>query len=164
METIQLLLILSTFLCSLVAGFLFSFAVIVFPGLKQLDDKEFIRSFQVMDGVIQNNQPLFIIVWAGSVLAIVVAGVLSIWQIDGLERFLILCATFFYLAGVQLPTIAINLPLNNRLQLLKVEKSDQKNIQVERQNFEPRWTRWNTIRTVFACFTSLLLIVLLLRI
>jgi hypothetical protein len=29
--------------------------------------------------------------------------------------------------------------------------------------FEPRWTRWNTIRTFFATVTSALLIILVLR-
>ena len=30
------------------------------PGLSNLNDKEFIRAFQVTDAVIQNNQPIFI--------------------------------------------------------------------------------------------------------
>ncbi len=58
----QIALILATFLCSLVAGFLFAFAVVAMPGIKRLNDGEFIRAFQVMDGVIQNNQPIFLLV------------------------------------------------------------------------------------------------------
>jgi hypothetical protein len=30
------------------------------PGIKSLNDREFIRAFQVIDEVIQNNQPLFV--------------------------------------------------------------------------------------------------------
>ena len=52
-------LVLATFLCSLVAGLLFAFAVVVMPGLRSLDDGGFIRAFQAIDRVIQNNQPLF---------------------------------------------------------------------------------------------------------
>ena len=64
-------LILATFLCSLVAGFLFAFAVVAMPGIGKLSDREFVRAFQVMDRVIQNNQPIFILVWVGSVVSLV---------------------------------------------------------------------------------------------
>jgi uncharacterized membrane protein len=53
----RIALILATSLCSLVAGFLFAFAIVVMPGIRSLNDREFIRAFQVMDGVIQNNHP-----------------------------------------------------------------------------------------------------------
>lgn len=66
-------------LCSLVAGFLFAFAVVVMPGIKRLDDAGFLRAFQVIDGVIQRGQPLFGLIWVGSVLAVLVAGVLGFW-------------------------------------------------------------------------------------
>ena len=58
-------MILATFLCSIVAGFLFAFWVVAMPGIRSLNDREFIRAFQVMDRVIQNNQP--ILCWSGSV-------------------------------------------------------------------------------------------------
>ena len=54
----QILLIVAALLCSLVAGFLFAFATIVMPGIKQLSDREFIRAFQVIDGMVQNTSPL----------------------------------------------------------------------------------------------------------
>ncbi|MGB5425029.1 MAG: hypothetical protein WBN03_22880, partial [Desulfobacterales bacterium] len=68
MGIFQAALILATFLCSLVAGFLFAFSVVVMPGIRSLNDREFIRAFQVMDRVIQNNQPIFMLVWIGSVV------------------------------------------------------------------------------------------------
>ena len=49
-------LIVATFLCSLVAGLVFVFAIVVMPGIESLNDREFIRAFQVIDRVIQNNQ------------------------------------------------------------------------------------------------------------
>ena len=63
MGIFQIVLILAAFLCSLVAGFVFAFALVVMPGIKGLGDREFIRAFQVMDGIIQNNQPIFLLVW-----------------------------------------------------------------------------------------------------
>ena len=57
MSILEIALILATFLCSLVAGFVFALAIVTMPGISTLDDREFIRAFQVMDKVIQNNQP-----------------------------------------------------------------------------------------------------------
>jgi len=46
-------LIVSTLLCALVTGFIFTYAVVVMPGFAKLDDRDFIRAFQVTDGVIK---------------------------------------------------------------------------------------------------------------
>ena len=55
-------LLVSTLLCTLVTGFVFTYAIVVMPGFGNLNDREFIQAFQATDGIIQNNQPLFIIV------------------------------------------------------------------------------------------------------
>lgn len=110
-----IVLITATVLCSLIAGFLFAFATIVMPGIKSLNDREFIRAFQVIDGVIQNNQPLFVAVWMGSVVAAVAAAVLGFGQLDGTQRLLLISAPLVYILGVQWSTFTINVPLNNRL-------------------------------------------------
>ena len=46
-------LLISILLCSLVAGLLFGFAVVVMPGIAKLSDREFLMSFKNMDGIIQ---------------------------------------------------------------------------------------------------------------
>ena len=51
-------LLLSILLCSLVAGLLFGFAVVVMPGIAKLSDREYLISFKHMDGIIQNNHCL----------------------------------------------------------------------------------------------------------
>ena len=164
MEYFVFTLILATFLCSLVAGFLFAFAVVIMPGINNLNDKEFIRAFQVMDGVIQNNQPLFMLVWLGSVLVLIISAVLGIGQLDGVGRLLIISAALIYILGVQLPTITINIPLNNKIQTLDVDGMSEESHKVARENFEPRWNRWNKNRTVLSSLASVLLIILVFRI
>jgi uncharacterized membrane protein len=161
MGIFQIALILATFLCSLVAGFLFAFAIVVMPGIRGLGDREFIRAFQVMDRVIQNNQPIFMVVWVGSVLTAATATVLGIVQLEGVERLLIILAALAYLLGVQLPTVTINVPLNNKLQALDVAAVDARAQQATREGFEPRWNRWNSIRAAFASLASALWVVLL---
>ncbi len=163
MGIFQIALILATFLCSLVAGFLFAFALVVMPGIRSLNNREFIRAFQVMDRVIQNNQPIFMLVWIGSVVALVTSAVLGMGQLDGAGRLLIIFAALAYLFGVQLPTIAINVPLNNKLQTLDVDAMDETTQKAARKDFEPRWNLWNSIRTAFASLASALLIILLYR-
>ncbi len=162
MEVFQIALIVATFLGSLVAGLLFAFAIVVMPGIRSLNDREFIRAFQVMDGVIQNNQPIFMFVWLGSVVALVTSAVLGIGVLDGAERLLMIFAALAYLLGVQLPTATINIPLNNKLQTLDVDTMNETAQKAARKDFEPRWNRWNSIRTAVASLVSALLIILLL--
>ncbi len=163
MGIFQLTLIVATLLCSLVAGFLFAFAVVVMPGIGYLPHAPFLRGFQVIDGVIQNNQPVFLVVWAGSVVALLSAAALGFGQLDGTGRLLLIAATLIYVLGVQLPTITINVPLNNTVQSLAIDDMETPALEAARQEFEPRWNRWNVIRTVLACLVSVLLLVLLSR-
>ncbi|MCZ6859620.1 MAG: DUF1772 domain-containing protein [Alphaproteobacteria bacterium] len=163
MGIFQIALMLATLLCSLTAGFVLAFAVVVMPGIKSLNDREFIRTFQVIDRVIQSSQPIFMLVWIGSIVALVTSTVLGIGQLDGTERLLIIFAALIYLLGVQLPTFTINVPLNNKLQTLDVDAMNEATRRAARKDFEPRWILWNSIRTAFASLASALLIVLLLR-
>ncbi len=163
MGIFQIALILAAFLCSLVAGFVFAFALVVMPGLRSLNDREFIRAFQVMDRIIQNKQPVFMLVWVGSVVALVTSAVLGFGQLDGAGRVLMIFAALAYLFGVQLSTFTINVPLNNKLQTLDVDAMNETTQNTARKDFEPRWNRWNSFRTVFASLASALLMVLLFR-
>jgi uncharacterized membrane protein len=158
----EVALLIATFLCALVAGFLFAFAVVIMPGIRRLGDREFIRAFQVIDGVIQRNQPLFMAVWLGSVVALV-AAVSGVGQLDTPGRALLIAATAAYLLGVQLPTVVVNVPLNNGLQALDAHTPDGTALAAAREAFEVRWNRWNRIRTLVACLVTVLLLVLLFR-
>ena len=156
-----MVLVLAAFLCALVAGFLFAFAIVVMPGIKNLGDREFIRAFQVMDRIIQNNQPIFLLVWVGSALAIIAALVLGFARLDGSDLLLLIGATLLYIFGVQVPTVIVNVPLNNKLQTMDVDNTDEAGLRSAREEFESRWNRWNLMRTVIASLVSLVLITLL---
>lgn len=164
MTGVEITLVVTTLLVSLVAGFVFGFAVVAMPGIRKLDDGAFIRAFQVMDGVIQANQPLFMLVWVGSVLSVIASMGIAVSQMAGLERTLVLAAGAIYLVGVQLPTGTINVPLNNVLQRVDVEASGPDELEGARAAFEARWNRWNAIRTGFACLTAVVFLVVLARV
>jgi uncharacterized membrane protein len=159
MEAFDATLVVATLLCSLVAGLLFAFAVVVMPGIRGLDDDAFLRSFQEMDAVIQRNQPLFVLAWAGSVPMVVAAAGVSIASAEGPARWATIAAAATYLLGVQLPTLAVNVPLNHQLQAVDVASLSAAESRATRLAFEPRWNRWNVVRTVLAIVVTLLLLV-----
>ena len=163
MDIFETLLIVAAFLCSLVAGFLFAYAIVVMPGIKSLNDRDFIRAFQATDRIIQNKQPVFIIVWVGSAIALIASAILSIERLHGLDFVLIATATLAYLLGVQMSTIVIHLPLNNKLQTFDADAMSETELQSARSNFEPRWNASNLFRTSVSCCVSALLMILLFR-
>jgi len=163
MEIFQVTLVVATFLCTLVAGFVFAFAAVVMPGIRTLGDGEFLRAFQVMDRVIQNSQPVFMLVWIGSVVTLLASAALGFGQLDGAGRVLVIAAVLVYLLGVQLPTAIINIPLNNMVQTLAIADMDEMAQDAARREFESRWNRSNVTRTVLASLVSILLLTLLVR-
>ena len=164
MAALIITLAISILLCGLVAGLVFTFAIIVMPGIKTLDDHRFLQAFKVMDRIIQNNHPLFVLVWLGSVLAILALCLLGIFYLQGMDRLLIVISAVIYLFGVQLPTVAINVPLNNQLQQKNLSTLTNEALKEAREVFEPRWIYWNTIRTLLAILVTVTLIIVAIRI
>ncbi|MEQ5815194.1 DUF1772 domain-containing protein [Marinobacter sp. NFXS11] len=141
MTLLELALIVATLLSALTAGFVFSFASVIMPGIGNLPDKEFIRAFQAIDGVIQAGHHIFGLVWIGSVFALMAAVILAVLQHDGIVPTLVVASAIAYILGVQLPTFRINVPLNNALQTLNVDVMDEFTLDSARRSFEHRWVR-----------------------
>ena len=141
-------LILSTFFCSLVAGLLFGFAVVVMPGIAGLSNRDFLISFKQMDGIIQNNQPVFTLVWLGSIAAIMATSIQGVQNLGASQTNLLLLGLAFYLLGVQLPTARFNIPLNNELQNMDLMKMEESELAVFRSKFQTKWNFWNRFRVL----------------
>ena len=154
-------ILLAALCCSLVAGLLFAFAVVIMPGLRTLDDAAYIHAFQAVDGVIQNNHPIFGLVWLGSVLSLVASAVLAALGPATDAAPWVMAAGLLYILGVQWPTLRIHIPLNNALQAVDTHRLSPAALVVARRNFEPVWNRWNRRRTVAAIGRVLLLLVAL---
>ena len=161
MDLLDISLIVSILLCSLVSGFIFTYALVGMPGLSCLNHKAFLRAFQVTDAVIQNNQPLFMFTWIGSIGAILATILVSLLSVAIAEAWLIVLGGVTYLLGVQGITIVIHIPLNNRIQQIKIEELSDKTLADERLKFETKWNFFNNIRTAVAISVSLLLLVIL---
>ena len=155
MEILNISLFFSTLLCSLVTGFILTYAIVVMPGLSKLDDKEFIKAFQVTDGIIQNNQPIFILIWVGSIISVLITIIISIFTLGILEGWKIIFVSLVYLIGVQAITIIIHLPLNRLIQKIDINSTNLQSLNEERKNFETKWNYFNNIRTVIAFLVTL---------
>ena len=155
------LLFLSSLSCTLVTGFIFTYAVIVMPGLSKLGDKEFLRAFQVTDEVIQNNQPLFMLTWVGSIISVIGLIASLLISVGLIEAWPIISLGIVYLLGVQGITILVHLPLNNRIQKLKIDELDDKSVNEHRIKFENRWNYYNNIRTVISFLVSIMFLLII---
>ena len=161
MDLLDISLIFSILSCSLVGGFIFTYAIVVMPGLSKLNDKDFLRAFQVTDAVIQNKQPLFMFTWIGSIVAMLTTILVSLVSVGLPETWLILLIGVAYLLGVQGITIAIHIPLNNHIQKVKIEELNDETLANERLKFETRWNFFNYIRKSIAISVRVLMLILL---
>ena len=134
------------------------------PGFSKLEDKEFLRAFQVTDGVIQNNQPLFMLTWVGSIISVLSVMAISILSLGVSDAWIIFVVGLIYLLGVQGITVSIHLPLNNHIQKIDINDMNNQSLNQERTNFEMRWNYFNKIRTFIAFAASLsFLLILMVR-
>ena len=154
MSLFAVVLLVSTVLCALVTGFVFTYAVVVMPGLSKLGDREFIRAFQVTDQIIQNNHPVFVTVWIGSILSVVVTMVTALVGSTGFAGWAAGVTGAVYLIGVQGITVLVHLPLNNQLQNVRVDEMDSASLHEQHELFEARWTSFNVTRTVISCLVT----------
>jgi uncharacterized membrane protein len=136
------ILIAATLATGLITGAFFIYAVAIMPGLGETDDRTFVGAFQAIDRAIIN--PLFMLGFLG---ALVFTGVAALLHLTEDVLALILVAFALYLVGF-VSTIRINVPLNDAI---KAAGDPDRIVDLAgvRQRFdEPRWVRWNTIRTV----------------
>lgn len=155
---LEIILIITALFVSLVAGFLLAFALVVMPGIGKMDDLRFVETFRAIDRVIQDNSPLFLVVWAGSGVGAIVSAVAGYLYMQGSALALILTACAVFIALVHVPTVAVNVPLNNRLQALDPERLSVEELKEARNAFERPWLFWNTFRTVAAVIAASMLL------
>ena len=161
MDLLDVALIFSILSCSLVGGFIFTYAIVVMPGLSSLSDKDFLRAFQVTDAIIQDNQPLFMFTWVGSMVAMFMMIVVSSARVELAEAWPIVLISVAYLVGVQGITAAFHIPLNNHIQNRIIEDLNVQTLADERLKFEAKWNFFNYIRTGIALSVSFLLLIIL---
>ncbi|CAB9522731.1 Domain of unknown function (DUF1772) [Seminavis robusta] len=166
----QISLLVATFLCTVVFGEMLVFQTVVMPGIAKLDDGAYLRAFQVIDGVIQDNEPIFVATWIGSVLVILASIVIAIiaTAASGIDNVLttaqlvgLIIATLAWLV-CQRTTFTINVPLNNRVKFLDLSHMNATEKNMERKHFEGTWLKWHLFRTIIMGLVSVYLLILVL--
>ncbi|MDF5757120.1 anthrone oxygenase family protein [Spongiactinospora sp. TRM90649] len=133
-------------------GVFYAFSVSVMRGLDDIDAREAARAMRSVNRRILN--PLFLSTFVGTPIVAVVTGVLllGLGRTDPAVAFFV--AAGIYAAGAFLPTVAINVPMNEALARAEVPGEAEAAAALW-AGYSPRWTRWNTLRAV-ACALSLL--------
>lgn len=130
-------LVLTTLTTGLIAGLYYSFSVSVMPGFKRTDDRTMVTGMQGINVAIINGW--FFLSFLGSVIL----GIVSIFLNLGTPVFVWVLVGVILNVIQFLVTMAINVPLNNRL-----DAAGDRDVAGTRKAFEAAWTRWNLLRTL----------------
>ncbi|GAA0434764.1 DUF1772 domain-containing protein [Acrocarpospora corrugata] len=125
-----------------IAGVFYTYSTSVIMGLNAAGPEHAVPAMRQINIKIQN--PVFFASFLGAIPVGVITGVLLLIDGESGAGILFLVSTGVYLAGAFIPTIAVNIPLNNAL-----DQATGPGPQVWAA-FAPRWTRWNHIRAFFS--------------
>ncbi|GAA4296796.1 DUF1772 domain-containing protein [Actinokineospora soli] len=140
---VDVVLIVTAVTSGLMAGLFFAFSACVMLALGQVDDRVFIDTMQRINRLIQN--PVFGLVFVGSLLGSIAVAVL---ELTGDPRLDVLVGAVLTLVTM-LITFTVNIPLNNRIDAAGPADAvaDPKAVRLA---FEPRWVRFNHLRTLLS--------------
>ncbi|MDW7691950.1 DUF1772 domain-containing protein [Flammeovirgaceae bacterium SG7u.111] len=128
------------------AGLFYAWAVSVIPGTKKVIDMTYLETMQSINRAILN--PAFFLSFFGSLLLLTIS---SIQQYQtGLTFWIMLAATLTYLVGTFGVTAFGNIPLNNTLDALALNKLNINQLTEFRTNYEVKWNKLHMIRTAFS--------------
>jgi uncharacterized membrane protein len=130
-----------------IAGLFYAYSVSVMLAMDAAGPEHAVPVMRQINIKIQN--PVFFLSFLGTPLVGIITGVLVLIDGQPLPGVLFLAAAATYLAGTFIPTIAVNIPLNNALDHATGPAPDVW------AAFSPRWNRWNTIRTLFSAASLL---------
>ena len=148
------LFISTTTLVALMAGLFFCFSFAINGSLHRLTDREYVKTMQLIDTIIQNPTFLFAFMAPLVLLPILTfgyssAGAPAYWYLFG--------ATVAYIFGPFGVTVAGNIPLNRRLHTVSLDSD--KAVAEARKWYEAPWNRLHTVRMLFSILALVLLLI-----
>lgn len=134
----------------IVTGLLFAFSNFVMRALSELENEHGMFAMQQINEKIIN--PLFLLLFLGTPLLCLIIAIYCLYDINTLQKTLLLSGALLYIIGPFGITIFFNVPLNNQLAAIKPEDGNDiwKKYQVD-------WQRWNHIRTYIGICSIILL-------
>ena len=149
----QPLAILALLHAGAIFGFFYAWVCSTMWGLDAADPNVAIAAMQAMNESVRN--PVFVPAFFGTPV-VLAAAALAAWKAEERRGALLLAsAGLLYILGATVPTVAINLPLNESLAALAVPL-DPAGAQDAWRAYSDPWQFWNTVRAVVAG-TALLL-------
>jgi uncharacterized membrane protein len=145
MTVTNVVLVLATVTVGLTAGVMFCYQIAIMPGLHQLDDRSFIRTYQRIDRAIVN--PLFVGVSFFGGGALLVAAT-ALQDAGTSTSTLLAVATAIYVLAVLVVTMAWHVPRNNALARFPVATAADDDVARARARFEGPWNRLHIVRTI----------------
>ncbi|MFB4317758.1 DUF1772 domain-containing protein [Actinomadura sp. 21ATH] len=137
-----------------VTGVFLAFSVAVMPGLDATKASTAIAAMQSMNQKIQN--PVFLGHFTGAPLLALVTGAALLLLGQRSAAVLFFVAAGIYLLGTFLPTVIVNVPLNEKLDASKIP-ADMAEAAKLWNDYSSRWTPWNTLRAVSSVLSLLVM-------
>lgn len=147
MSSLAVLLIFITVLFSgAMAGLFYAYSISVMWGLDAISGQDAVAAMQSINQQIQN--PIFFTTFFLTPLVAVAAAIACTMAGQTSAAVAVAAAGIIYVFGAFVPTVAINVPMNEALAILGTGREE------DWLAYSPRWTFWNHLRTL-ACFASL---------
>jgi uncharacterized membrane protein len=137
-----------------IAGFFYAYSSTVMRGFDAIEPHQAIAAMQGINANVRNA--VFAPAFFGTPLAAVVTGVIFLvlrWKSSAILMFLAAAA---YILGAFLPTLLINVPMNEELALVGLPREAESAALIW-SSYSTRWTWWNSLRAVFST-TSLIFV------
>lgn len=129
------------------AGLFYGFSVGVNPGLKRLSDRNYVKGMQAINEDIQKN-PFFLAGFLGAAIFLPFAAYAYRHSADGRRLYLLIIASALYMIGPIGITGAKNVPLNDSLAAVPVDRTSDEKLAAIRSGYAEPWNKWHTARTV----------------
>lgn len=137
------LLMATALFTGVMAGFFFSFSVVVMPGLDRAAPLAALDAMQSINVVVRN--PLFGLFFFGAPLLCLLTIAAAARRPRELGAWLAAAGAVIYLVGVFGVTVAFNVPLND--ELAELDSALPSNAAAMRE-YITDWSRWNHVRTL----------------
>ena len=141
----QTLTILAAVGSGAMGGLFFAYSTSVMGALGRVAPAGGIAAMQAVNVVIQN--PVFFIAFFGPALLSLALAAAALLGWHGGSPLAIYAGAFFYLAGIMVVTIAINVPMNNALMAVDPASAEGASRWAA---YLVSWTFWNHVRTAAA--------------
>jgi uncharacterized membrane protein len=156
-DTQTVVLVLATLLTGLTAGLCFTWNNAVTPGIGQLGDMGYLRSFQEMNRAIIN--PIFILVFFGPFF-LHIANIFLFRTLSSTIIWMVVASAVLYIIGLVAVTLFGNVPLNELLDKTDLMQASTEELELLRAKFEVKWNRLHLIRTISTILSFLLLLII----